>query len=91
LLEGPRTDAAQIAEAVAAAYPTPLAALDASRGAIGLRREGLESDIAFCARESIVDVVPRLTRTVDGVAILEVATEGARPGAASLAGDDRNS
>ncbi|HTN23062.1 MAG TPA: 2-phosphosulfolactate phosphatase [Solirubrobacteraceae bacterium] len=77
LLEGPRTDAAQVAEAVAAAYPTALAALEASGGAVGLRREGLEADIAFCAQESIVDVVPRLTRTVDGIAILEVAADRA--------------
>jgi 2-phosphosulfolactate phosphatase len=77
LLEGPRTDAAQIAEAVAAAYPTPLAALEASGGAVGLRREGLESDIEFCARESVVDVVPRLMGTVDGVAILESAVDRA--------------
>ena len=40
-LEGPRTDAARVAEAVAAAYPTALAALEASGGAVGLRREGL--------------------------------------------------
>jgi 2-phosphosulfolactate phosphatase len=74
LLEGPRTDAAHVAEAVAAAYPTALAALDASGGAVGLRREGLQSDIAYCAQESIVDVVPRLSGTADGAAILEVAT-----------------
>jgi 2-phosphosulfolactate phosphatase len=73
LLEGERSDAAQIAEAVAAAYPTALAALEASAGAVGLRREGLHSDIAFCAQESIVDAVPRLTRTEDGVAVLEAA------------------
>jgi len=73
LLEGERSDGAQIAEAVAAAYPTAQDALEASRGAIGLRREGLEADIEFCAQESIVDAVPRLARTVDGVAILEPA------------------
>jgi 2-phosphosulfolactate phosphatase len=72
-LDGPRSDAAQIAEAVAAAYRTPLDALEVSAGAVGLRREGLESDIAFCAQESIVDTVPRLTDTVDGVAIVEAA------------------
>jgi len=72
-----RSDGAQIAEAVAAAYPTAQDALEASRGAIGLRREGLEADIAFCAQESIVDAVPRLARTVDGVAILELAQKPA--------------
>ena len=67
-LEGPRTDAARVAEAVAAAYPSARDALEASGGAVGLRREGLESDIAFCAQESIVDVVGRLTEMVDGAA-----------------------
>ncbi len=73
-LEGPRTDAAHVAEAVAAAYPTAFDALSASGGAVGLRREGLESDIAFCAQESIVDVVGRLTATHDGAAVVTVAT-----------------
>jgi 2-phosphosulfolactate phosphatase len=77
LLDGPRSDGAQIAEAVVANYPTALAALEASAGAVGLRLEGLESDIAFCAQESIVDAVPRLARTVDGVAILELAAQPA--------------
>jgi 2-phosphosulfolactate phosphatase len=72
-LDGERSDAAQVAEAVAAAYDSPLAALEASAGAVGLRREGLDSDIAFCAQESIVDAVPRLTETVDGIAIIEAA------------------
>jgi 2-phosphosulfolactate phosphatase len=79
-LEGPRSDAAQIAEAVAAAYRTPLDALEASAGAVGLRREGLESDIAFCAQESIVDSAPRLTETVEGVAIVEAARTVAAAG-----------
>jgi 2-phosphosulfolactate phosphatase len=79
-VDGPRSDAAQIAEAVAAAYRTPLDALEVSAGAVGLRREGLESDIAFCAQESIVDTVPRLTDTVDGVAIVEAARTAAATG-----------
>jgi 2-phosphosulfolactate phosphatase len=69
-LDGPRTDAAQIAEAVAASYPSSRDALEASAGAVGLRREGLESDIVFCAQESIVDAVPRLSTTIDRVAVL---------------------
>ena len=77
-LEGERSDAARIAEAVAAAYPNPVDALEASAGAVGLRREGLESDIAFCARESIVDTVPRLAETVDGIAVVETAGERGR-------------
>jgi len=73
-LEGPRSDAAHVAEAVAAAYTTAFDALSASGGAVGLRREGLESDIAFCAQESIVDVVGRLTATQGGAAVVTVAT-----------------
>ena len=73
VLGGPRSDAAHVAEAVAAAYPTPLEALAASAGAVGLRREGLESDIAVCARESVVGAVPRLARTEDGIAVIETA------------------
>jgi 2-phosphosulfolactate phosphatase len=72
-LEGDRTDAARIAEAVAAAYPDPFDALSASGGAIGLRREGLESDIEFCAQASITDVVGRLSEMVDGAALLKAA------------------
>ncbi len=87
LLEGERTDAAQVAEAVAAAYATALEALEASAGAVGLRREHLESDIAFCAQESIVQTVPRLTEMVDGVAILEAAPAPAATGAAAEADD----
>jgi 2-phosphosulfolactate phosphatase len=76
-LEGPRSDAARIAEALAAAYPSAIDALDASGGAVGLRREGLQADIAFCAQESIVDVVGRLSEMVDGAAMLTAAPRAA--------------
>jgi 2-phosphosulfolactate phosphatase len=88
VLEGPRSDAAQIAEAVAAAYPTPLAALEASAGAVGLRREGLESDIAFCAQESIIDTVPRLTEAVDGVASLQAVAAPVQTGSAAVSREE---
>lgn len=83
-LEGPRTDAARIAESVAAAYPTPLEALEASAGAVGLRREGLEADIVFCAQESVVGAVPRLAETVDGIAVIETTRAPGRPSAAAI-------
>ena len=54
----------------------------ASGGAVGLRREGLESDIAFCAQESIVDVVGRLSEMVDGAALLTAAPTAAASDAA---------
>jgi 2-phosphosulfolactate phosphatase len=86
VLGGPRSDAAHVAEAVAAAYPTPLEALEASAGAVGLRREGLEADIVFCARESVVAAVPRLAETVDGIAVIETAPT-TRPTSAGAVGE----
>jgi 2-phosphosulfolactate phosphatase len=83
-LEGDRTDAARIAEALAAAYPDAVDALGASAGAIGLRREGLESDIAYCAQESIVDVVGHLSEMVDGAALLTAAPTAAPSAPAEL-------
>jgi 2-phosphosulfolactate phosphatase len=76
-LEGPRSDAAQVAEAVAASYSSAVEALEASAGAVGLRREGLESDIDFCAQESIVTVVPRLSATMESIAVLTGAPSAA--------------
>jgi 2-phosphosulfolactate phosphatase len=87
-LEGPRTDAARIAEAVAGAYPRPLDALDASIGGRNLRAVGLDADIAFCAQESIIATVPRLSDTIDDVAIITAsanapAAAGQQAGAAA--------
>ncbi len=83
-LDGERSDAARIAEALAAAYPNPFDALSASGGAIGLRREGLESDIALCAQESIVEVVGRLSEMVDGAALLTAVPSAVAPGPTQL-------
>src|ERR687892_1911182 len=55
-----RSDAAIAAELVAASFPTPLAGLNART----YGPPGLEEDIAVCARESVLDVVPRLQRMV---------------------------
>ncbi len=69
-LKGPRTDAALMAEAVARGYPTPLEALNASADAEVLRAAGLIDDIAYCARESELDVVPRVLATTREGAIV---------------------
>ncbi|HET9719151.1 MAG TPA: 2-phosphosulfolactate phosphatase [Solirubrobacteraceae bacterium] len=66
-LSGPRTDAALIAEAVAERFPTALEALSASEDAQVLRDAGLEGDIAHCAMESSIDLVPVLNRDRDEV------------------------
>jgi 2-phosphosulfolactate phosphatase len=60
LLDADRSDAAIAAEVVAQAYPTALDGLNART----YGPPGLEEDIAFCARESVLDVVPRFTRLV---------------------------
>jgi 2-phosphosulfolactate phosphatase len=59
-LEGDRTDAALAAALVARAFPDALAGLNART----YGPPGLEHDIAFCAREDLVDVVPRLAGRV---------------------------
>jgi 2-phosphosulfolactate phosphatase len=81
-LDGDRTDATRIAEAVAAAYPNAVDALSASGGAVGLRREGLQSDIAFCAQESIIEVVGSLSEMIDGAAMLTATPVGTAPATA---------
>ncbi len=82
-LEGPRTDAALIAEAVAAAYAEPVDALEISAGAKQLQIVGLGSDVTFCAQESITAVVPRVIRTLGEAAVLEtLSMQGVVPGAA---------
>jgi len=61
-LGGDRTDSAEAAARIADSYPDALAGLGASRSGWNLRRNGFEDDIAWCARESVLDVVPRYAR-----------------------------
>ena len=61
LLDGERTDAAIASELVARAFADPLTALNART----YGPPGLEEDILFCSRESVVAVVPRFSRMVD--------------------------
>ncbi len=58
-----RSDAAEAAARLAASYPTALEAFRASRSGRNLINHGpeLEADIPYCARESVLHVVPRLT------------------------------
>ena len=55
-----RTDAAIAAELVVRAFPTALEALNART----YGPPGLEDDITFCAREDVLDAVPRYTGMV---------------------------
>jgi 2-phosphosulfolactate phosphatase len=60
LVQAERTDAAIGAELIARAFPNASAALNART----YGPPGLEEDIAFCARENVLDVVPRLVGMV---------------------------
>jgi 2-phosphosulfolactate phosphatase len=60
LVDGERTDAAIASELIARAFPTALEGFNART----YGPPGLEEDIAFCARENVLDVVPRLSGMV---------------------------
>ena len=64
LLGGERTDAAVAAELLARAFPNAIDGLNART----YGPPGLEADIEWCARESVLDVVPRLAGVVEGAA-----------------------
>jgi 2-phosphosulfolactate phosphatase len=73
-LGGVPSDAARVAERVASAYGSPLEPLAASEGAAQLRATGQERDIAWCARESVLELVPEVRASEDGVSVVEPAT-----------------
>ena len=60
LAGGERTDAAIACELVAERFPNAIDGINART----YGPPGLEEDIAFCAQESILDVVPRFSRMV---------------------------
>ena len=64
LEDGERTDAAVAAALLAQAFPRALDGLNART----YGPPGLEADIEWCARESVLDVVPRLAGVVDSAA-----------------------
>ena len=64
LLDGERSDAAIAADLVARSFATAHNGLTART----YGPPGLEDDIAWCARESVLDVVPRLAGMVAGAA-----------------------
>jgi 2-phosphosulfolactate phosphatase len=63
-LDGVRTDSSEAAIRLARTFATPEDGLGASRSAANLRRAGLDADIAYCARTSVLDVVGRFARMV---------------------------
>ena len=70
LLGWERTGATEGAARLAGTWSAPEEALRASKSGRNLLENApeLEDDIAFCARESVLDVVPRLVELRDGAA-----------------------
>jgi 2-phosphosulfolactate phosphatase len=64
LLDGEVTDAAKASAVLARSYPTAWDGIMART----YGPPGLEEDIAFCAQENVIDVVPRFSRMVDAAA-----------------------
>ena len=58
-LGGDPHDSAAAAIRLARSFDGPLDGLGASQSARNLRRVGLESDIAWCAQESVIALAPR--------------------------------
>jgi 2-phosphosulfolactate phosphatase len=67
-LGGDGTDAASAAVRLADSFGSTEDGLRASQSARNLLNAGLEEDIAWCARESVLEVVPRLRDLREGVA-----------------------
>jgi 2-phosphosulfolactate phosphatase len=69
-LSGPRSDTARIAQAAAAGACSALSAFSSGDAARRLVGAGLGADVAWCARASLLDVVPRVVEVDDGVAVV---------------------
>jgi 2-phosphosulfolactate phosphatase len=63
-LDGETADSAVAAIRLAATFRNAEEGFAASQSARNLRRHGLEADIAWCARENALEVVPRYVRGV---------------------------
>jgi len=63
-LGGEPADSARLAIGLARSFDSARDGLAASWSASSLRRHGLEADIDWCARESVLEVAPRLARMV---------------------------
>jgi len=61
-LGGEPADSAVAAMRLAGSFPSAEEGLAASQSARNLQGNGLDGDIAYCARTSVVSVVPRFTR-----------------------------
>lgn len=71
-LDGEPLDSAKAAIRLAESFCSHEEGLAGSRSAADLRDAGLDEDIAYCAQESVLDVVPRLARMVGDAAEVAV-------------------
>ena len=67
-LGGTPADSATVGIRLARSFDSALDGLSSSWSAGNLRRHGMEADIAWCAQESVLDVVPRFVRRVGAAA-----------------------
>jgi 2-phosphosulfolactate phosphatase len=67
-LGGGLTDSSAAAMRLAGSFATNEEGLGASQSARNLHASGLDADIAWCARESVLEVVPRFSRMVGNAA-----------------------
>jgi len=67
-LGGNHTDSAVAAARLAGTFATAEEGLSASQSARNLHASGLQDDIAFCARESVLRAVPRFSRMLGAAA-----------------------
>jgi 2-phosphosulfolactate phosphatase len=74
LLDGQPTDAANAALRLRASFTDASAGLAASQSARNLVTAGLEDDIEWCARESVLDVVPCVVGITSTAVKLEATT-----------------
>jgi 2-phosphosulfolactate phosphatase len=70
LAEWEPSDAAQAAEAIAASFPSAADGLGASASARNLRAADLADDVRYCARESVLEVVPTVGDVDADVALI---------------------
>jgi 2-phosphosulfolactate phosphatase len=78
-LEGERTDAAVVAARLAARSASHEEALVAGANARVLQETDQQPDIDYSVQESVLDVVPRVTETMPGVAVVSTSEETGRP------------
>jgi 2-phosphosulfolactate phosphatase len=67
-LGGDPADSASAAIQLARSYESPKAGLLSSQSARNLLASGLDGDITWCARESVLDTVPRFSRMLGSAA-----------------------